>query len=183
MGIVMDLVARPSAVKTLSAARTLLQTVTPLGTDCGKRCQAACCQPDTTGENGMLLFPFEDWFYRRPIDGFPFRLIRDDSAQKGGKRLVCQGHCPREHRPLACRLFPLRLQVTLAQEGALPTAAPQVDPRSFALCPLPQDGRLSAFHPDFVQAVAQAGTLLVQNLSLLEFMVNEQDLLEESRRL
>ena len=35
-----------SAYEAVSAARALLQNLTPLKTDCGRLCQGACCQGD-----------------------------------------------------------------------------------------------------------------------------------------
>ncbi len=183
MAFLLPLLARPRALKALTTARELLSTVTPLRSDCGKYCDHACCQPDDTGENGMLLFPFEEHFYRKPIPGFPFRLLPDDSVLKGGHRLVCEGYCPRQHRPLSCRLFPLRLRITLDEAGVQPGIQAEIDPRSWALCPLPERGGLSAFAPAFVQAVEQAGALLAQNLWLLRFLVVEQEKLDQGRRL
>lgn len=183
MGLFLPLLARPGALKALAAARELLAAPTPLLSDCGSYCDHACCQSDGTGENGMLLLPFEEHFYRRPIPGFPFRLLPDDTVLKGGRRLVCEGHCPREHRPLSCRLFPLRLRVDLEDAGGRPRVRAEIDPRSWALCPLPERGGLHAFSPAFVEAVEKAGALLAQNLWLLEFLVVEQEKLDEARRL
>ena len=51
----------------LLAARDLLEQVTPLSTDCGALCGAACCQdsPDEDSVAGMLLFPEEAPLYAR----------------------------------------------------------------------------------------------------------------------
>ena len=103
MAVVMNMLLKPGALRTLEEARAILENVTPLKKNCGRLCDAACCQSDESGENGMLLFPYEECFYEKPIEGFPFHLAEDDTLFKGGKRLVCEGVCPREHRPLACR--------------------------------------------------------------------------------
>ena len=94
MPVIMKLLSRRGALRALENARAALGDATPLKRDCGRLCGAACCQPDETGLNGMLLFPFEETYYRRPIEGFPFRLVDDDTLFKGGKRLVCEGTCP-----------------------------------------------------------------------------------------
>jgi hypothetical protein len=39
----------------------LLEDVTPIKADCGKLCNAACCEGDD--ETGMYLFPFEETMY------------------------------------------------------------------------------------------------------------------------
>ena len=52
--------------------------------------------------------------YKEPIEGMPFHLADDDTLYKGGKRFVCEGKCSRADRPLACRIFPLRMRVERA---------------------------------------------------------------------
>jgi hypothetical protein len=182
-GRLMDVLAAPFVLKRLRAAREMLSGVTPLVSDCGRLCGAACCQPDETGENGMLLFPFEDRLYRRPIEGFAFRLVDDDRLIRGGKRLICQGSCPREHRPLMCRVFPLRMKVLTDEETQTARAAAEIDPRAWAVCPLPERGGLRAISDVFVKRVEDAGNLLCGNVYLLEALLNEQRMIDEMRRL
>ena len=74
-----------SAIQAVLAARELLENLTPLKTDCGRLCQAACCQGDEN--TGMLLFPEEETLYEGcafadvlPLDydlgGTPAHLFR-----------------------------------------------------------------------------------------------------------
>ena len=179
MSIVLDSLAAPFALHKLQKARRLLETVTPLVSDCGRLCGGACCQPDDTGENGMLLLPFEDRFYRKPIAGFHFTLKEDDRLFKGGKRLVCEGVCPREHRPIACRIFPLRMRVTLSQQEEVPRVTAELDPRAWAVCPLLEQGGLRAMRKEFIAAVEQTGQLLCQNVYMLQALLREQEMMEE----
>ena len=158
-------------------ARELLRDLTPLKMNCGRLCGGACCQDDETGENGMLLFPGEEALYAEPIEGFPFRLADDDTLFPGGKRLICEGHCPREHRPLACRLFPLRVRM---EEGR---ARAEMDPRAWCVCPLPEQGGLRAMSAAFIEAVERAGDLLLADPAQRAALENEQRLLDEMRRL
>lgn len=183
MGIIMKQVLKPSAVKALAKARAVVADVTPLKINCGKRCGSACCQPDESGENGMLLFPYEDTFYQKPIDGFLFHLVPDDTLVKGGKRLVCEGVCVREHRPLACRIFPLRIRIEVEEETGETVAVPEIDPRAWCVCPLLEMGGLRAMSGDFIRAVGEAGKVLARNTTLLEALYNEQRLLDDMRRL
>jgi hypothetical protein len=183
MAIIMDMLAAPFAMKTLRAAREELKDVTPLHSDCGRVCGRACCKPDETGENGMLLFPFEDRFYRKPIESFSFHLVPDDTLFKGGTRLICTGECPREHRPLACRIFPLRIRVKYDEQGDNTHTEAEVDPRAWAVCPLPEQGGLRAISTDFTSAVQNAGDLFCRNVYMLEALLNEQRMLDETRRL
>ncbi|MDD3334617.1 MAG: hypothetical protein PHI98_03765 [Eubacteriales bacterium] len=183
MSFFMPLFSRPAALKTLRNAYELIGELTPLKTNCGKLCGGACCQSDESGENGMLLFPYEEWFYRKPIDGFAFHLADDDSLYKGGKRLVCEGTCPRAYRPLACRLFPLRIRLQSDPQGVHTEVIPEIDPRAWCCCPLPEQGGLRAMSGDFIEAVKQAGQQLIKNDDMLEALYNEQRLLDEMRKL
>ncbi|MCE5343699.1 MAG: hypothetical protein LLF96_09005 [Eubacteriales bacterium] len=183
MGNLMEWLAAPFVIKTLKAARALLNDRTPLKMDCGRLCGAACCQPDETGENGMLLFPFEEKLYRKPIEGFDYKLVDDDRLFKGGVRLVCEGECPREHRPLACRIFPLRIRVACYDENPEVRVRAELDPRAWAVCPLLEQGGLRTMSQDFVTAVEEAGWLLSRNVYLLEALLNEQRMMDETRKL
>ena len=143
-----------------------------------------CCQPDETGLNGMLLFPFEETYYRRPIEGFPFRLVDDDTLFKGGKRLRCARElAPAKHRPLACRIFPLRIRVQARRAGRSCALHGGADPRAWCVCPLLEQGGLRAMDQAFIAAVARAGDALIQNVSMLEALYNEQRLIDEMRQL
>jgi len=183
MGKLRGWLAAPFAGRALVKARNILTDATPLNADCGRLCGAACCQPDETGENGMLLWPYEDQLYRRPIDGFPFRLAEDERWYKGGKRLVCQGHCPRAHRPLACRVFPLRMRLTTGGAEGEDRVTAEIDPRAWATCPLPEAGGLRAVSGAFIKAVEAAGQALCRNVYLLEALLEDQRRMDELRRL
>ena len=178
MSVVMNLLSKPGALRTLEEARAILQDVTPLKKNCGRLCDAACCQSDESGENGMLLFPFEECLYEEPIEGFPFHLAEDDTLFKGGKRLVCEGTCPREHRPLACRLFPLRIRVMVDESGE-PYAKPEIDPRGWCCCPILEQGGMRAMSSEFIEAVRLCGECLMKNTHMLEALYNEQRLMDE----
>ncbi len=181
MAIMMNLLARPQALSVLKQARALLSDLTPLKINCGRLCDGACCKDDETGENGMLLFPFEECLYQKPIEGFAFHLIPDDTLYKGGQRLVCEGQCDREHRPLACRIFPLRMAVQVSDTEDIRVQA-ELDPRAFCVCPLLEQGGLRAMDKAFVSAVKEAGELLCQNTYMLEALLNEQRLMDEMRK-
>lgn len=167
------------SIETVAAARDLLRDLTPLKTNCGRICGGACCQPDPEedGENGMLLFPHEEEWYREPIEGFLFHLLDDDTLYAGGKRLVCEGKCVREHRPLACRIFPLRMAVRADGVTA------EIDPRAWWICPLCEQGGLRAMSGAFVDAVRQAGEILCQDDEARAALLREQQLMDETRHL
>ena len=142
------------ALDTVLAVRELLASLTPLKTDCGRLCGSACCQGDE--QTGMLLFPGEDALY----EGCSFARILGADFTLGGepaRLLVCRGTCPREERPLACRLFPLFLRFDA--QGRTRIA---LDPRARAVCPLTDYG-LSALDGAFVAAACQAYALLMED--------------------
>ena len=140
----------------LLAARELLREATPLKTDCGRLCGAACCLPEHSQDgqpSGMYLFPGEERLYG-PDDAWA-RVLPTDWAVAGRNvpLLVCQGACPRQNRPLACRLFPLCAR----RDGQW--YALGLDPRGWPVCPLMPHG-LAALNPAFVSAAQAALSVL-----------------------
>jgi hypothetical protein len=123
----------------IEEARRLLERLTPLKTDCGLTCGAACCRADEDGQGGVTLFPGEARLYKGA-----------EWARIEGGILTCDGFCLREMRSLGCRIFPLTPR--RKKSGALSV---RVDRRAFAMCPLAPSG-LRALDPEFVSAVLQA---------------------------
>ncbi len=135
-------------------ARALLETLTPLKTDCGRLCQGACCQGDE--ETGMLLFPGEAALY----EDCSFARVIPAGFSLGGapaQLLVCEGRCERANRPLACRLFPLFL--TFKGGGVTKM---KMDVRAKAVCPLTDYG-IKALDPEFKQAARKAYDILLKD--------------------
>lgn len=180
MGKIYELLAARGAMKRLATARALLEEQTPLKMDCGKLCDGACCKDDETSENGMLLYPYEDRFYRKPIAGFAYRLCDDDTLFKGGKRLVCEGDCPREARPLRCRIFPLRIKIVEQPDHSLKAKA-ELEPAAWAVCPLCEQG-MSALSQDFIAKTEQAGDEMLKQLDLAQALFREQDIIDQARQ-
>ncbi len=136
------------------AARELLESLTPLKTDCGRLCQGACCQGDEA--TGMLLFPGEEALYA----DCAFARVVPTGFSLGGtpaQLLVCDGRCDRKNRPLACRLFPLFLKFREDQTPVL-----RMDARARAVCPLTDYG-MKALDPEFRQAARRAYDLLLED--------------------
>lgn len=142
-------------------ARGLLAALTPLKTDCGRLCAGACCAGDS--QTGMLLFPGEAQLYAACTFG---RVIpaHFSLADQPAQLFVCGGSCPREERPLACRLFPLFLRTR--PDG---TARVTLDPRAAAVCPLCDYG-IDALHGEFVQAARQAYDALLADASCAAYL-------------
>ncbi|MBE5799047.1 MAG: hypothetical protein E7321_03750 [Clostridiales bacterium] len=143
-----------SAYDAVLDARELLETLTPLKTDCGRLCGGACCQGDEG--TGMLLFPGEEAFYENCAFA---RIIPADFSLGGekAKLFVCGGTCERSNRPLACRLFPLFLK--FKEEGVTKL---RMDVRAKAVCPLTDYG-IKALDPDFKQAARKAYDRLLED--------------------
>lgn len=161
------------ATDAVQAARDILKDITPLKTDCGRVCGAACCAPDETGKGGMLLFPGEEKLYDVLPEGF--EILPDDSVIPEGKLLVCKGRCDREMRPLSCMFFPLR-----------PTFRGDVrmDRRGLYVCPLAEYG-VGGLNPEFVAVARSAAQVLAQQDETREYLralgAHIKKVLEESR--
>ena len=167
----------------LIAARDLLENVTPLPTDCGQLCSAACCRDSQDEEEvaGMLLFPGEAELYAHQgawMELLPSAVLFDGEPVE---LLTCFLPCPRKHRPLACRIFPLRIR--LETEGEETRAKAEIDPRAWCVCPLLEQGGMRAMSQDFVAAVERAGNILAGNVYMLEALLNEQRMIDEMRKL
>ena len=151
--------------------RVLLAETTPLNSDCGTLCGAACCRSLEGEDTGMLLFPGEAALYADKPD---FRLLETGR----GTLLICPGVCDRADRPLACRLFPL---LPLVRETGIRVA---VDARARAVCPL---RRTDACAERFVAAVRQAGEILAddpeQRCFLMELTREHDDLRAMQKRM
>lgn len=143
-----------SETHAVRAARELLESLTPLKTDCGHLCQGACCQGDEA--TGMLLFPGEEALYA----DCAFARVVPTGFSLGGtlaQLLVCDGRCDRKNRPLACRLFPLFLKFREDQTPVL-----RMDARARAVCPLTDYG-MKALDPEFRHAARRAYDLLLED--------------------
>lgn len=142
----------------------LLGEVTPLPADCGEVCGAACCRGDE--ETGMLLFPCE----AAPPFG---RVLELDDR----RLFVCDGRCDRDHRPLACRLFPLFPYVT--EEGRIKAV---YDPSAFAVCPLVQMRANVRLQRDFVRRVRRVGRRLMRTPDGRAFLIARSREIDELNR-
>ena len=155
----------------LKKARQILEDLTPLKTDCGRCCGAACCR-DAEGEvNGMLLFPGEEDLYE-DLDGYTMTPVPQ------GTLLVCGGNCVRQERPLSCRIFPL---LPVIRDGQVKTVT---DQRAKGICPLARQGK-NALDPEFIRRVQEVGELLAKDdiqRRFLEELTAEQDELRELRK-
>lgn len=162
----------------LIAARDLLEDVTPLPTDCGQLCSAACCM-DSQDEDevaGMLLFPEEESLYTH--QGTWMELL-DSAVLFDGQPvplLTCFLPCPRKHRPLACRIFPLVPYVKYV-DGE-PKLTVRMDIRSKPVCPL-YDSGMAGLSPEFVSRVKDALRILWADETHREYLCTLTEHLKE----
>ncbi len=145
------------ALASVRAARALLMTATPLHGDCGRVCGATCCEGGDS--DGMLLFPREEALYEDCAFGRTRRLPFALGGQPA-RLFVCRGTCPREARPLACRIFPARF---------LPDGDIAMDTRARGLCPIYASG-LTGLAPSFREAARKAAGLLARDAECRAFL-------------
>lgn len=128
----------------IESARATIGDLTPMRTDCGALCGAACCQPDADGQGGVYLFPAES--ERLRDCEWVERIIPGDFAPV----MLCRGACERSLRPLGCRIFPLT--PVRGRDGQWTV---RLDARARAMCPLIRSG-IGGLDPAFVKAVRKA---------------------------
>ena len=123
--------------------------LTPMESDCGGLCGKACCAPDEDGLGGMDLFPGEEALF---MGETWCHIVRED----GRAMLVCDGPCPRDKRPLACRIFPL---TPVFSKGAWNV---RLDARARSMCPLTAWG-IKGLKRDFCLAVRDAMRIIAED--------------------
>ena len=128
---------------------TAIGETTPMRTDCGALCGAACCQPDSDGQGGVALLPGE----AELLTDIRWGTIACDETMNA-PMLVCTAACEREKRPFLCRVFPLC--PVIGKDGNWTV---RMDARARAVCPLANSG-LRALDPEFVRGAAKAARLL-----------------------
>lgn len=152
----------------LGRARDLLCDVTPLAVDCGQVCNGRCCRMSAESQ-GMLLFPGEEALSTE------FTCV---PAAGGRTLLVCDGHCDRTTRPLACRMFPLFPYVDA--DGRVRAV---YDPRGYRMCPLVREQMHVPLERDFVRAVRQAGRILMRDAACAAFLREQSEEIDDLSRL
>lgn len=135
--------------ETILRAYAAISDKTPLRSDCGALCGAACCAADGDGQGGVALLPGEEGVPR------PWGTIGRD-PQMDAPILICDGMCRRDLRPFLCRIFPLC--PTLGRDGGWTV---RMDARARAMCPLTRAG-LRGLDPEFVRGCARAVRILAE---------------------
>jgi len=155
-------------------AYAMLDKTTPLVTDCGKLCERACCAA-ADEKTGMYLFPGEEEMF---AGEHPWLAIEKSSLTYGrGKPVflaVCDGHCPRGARPLACRIFPLTPYIE--PRGSLVI---RTDPRAVPICPLARGSSPQKMEENFIDTVADAFRILINDKEIISFISEISRLIDE----
>ena len=131
----------------LLRARAVIADHTPMVFDCGQLCHSACCRPDEDGQGGVYLFPGE-------ADLFSHCAWAKITPSAFAPILICEGTCPRDARPMGCRIFPLS-----PVRGPKGQWTVRLDARARAMCPLTGSG-IRGLNPAFVRAVRDAVRLM-----------------------
>lgn len=152
-----------SSEKTIKKVYKIINSVTPLKTDCGALCGGECCKGDS--ETGMILFPGEEIFFEN-AEKFVVKKTTD-----GKKILICGGRCDREDRPISCRIFPL---FPMLIDGRIYVID---DPRASGICPLIYDE--IKLKNSFYKKVAKVGKLLAENVETSEMLQKLTDEISE----
>ena len=153
----------------LQRAYAALGERTPMLTDCGAYCGAACCGTDADGQGGVHLFPGEEALLSECAWG---RIVPEDLAPM----LVCEGMCQRDARPLGCRIFPLT--PVRGRDGRWTV---RMDVRARAMCPLAAHG-LKGLDPAFPRAVRDALRIVAEDPEGDAFLEKWHALEEEYRK-
>ena len=125
---------------------------TPMCTDCGQLCGAACCGTDEDGQGGVCLLPGEE----KQLEGIDWGKIVHEK-QMDVPMLMCTDICRREIRPFLCRIFPLCPVIGKSGKWTV-----RMDARARAVCPLSGSG-LNGLDPDFVRGCARAVQIIAQD--------------------
>ncbi len=129
----------------------IMGELTPLTVDCGVLCEGACCKGDD--KTGMRLFPHEE------------SVLKICNIGEGERLAVCEGYCARNHRPLACRIFPFF--PTIDERGKIFV---EPDLRASRLCPLLQHSDDIVFDPKFFKALKKVGKILAKDDECREYL-------------
>jgi len=125
---------------------------TPMLTDCGALCAAACCRTDDDGQGGVALLPGEE----AALVSKPWAQIERDPYMER-PMLMCTAACERELRPFLCRVFPLCPVIGKSGKWTV-----RMDARAAHVCPLYRSG-LKGLDEDFVKGVVSAVRLLSED--------------------
>ena len=158
-------------VETILRAYAAIGESTPLCSDCGALCGAACCETDGDGQGGVDLLPGEEGL----IGHAEWMELAHDPYMDAGM-IVCKSMCEREKRPFLCRIFPLCPAV--GKDGRWTV---RMDARARAMCPLTRGG-VRGLDPEFVRSCVRAVRILAEEEDGADFLARWAAIEEEFRR-
>lgn len=158
-------------VETILRAYAAIGESTPLCSDCGALCGAACCETDGDGQGGVDLLPGEEGL----IGHAEWMELAHDPYMDAGM-IVCKSMCERGKRPFLCRIFPLCPVV--GKDGRWTV---RMDARARAMCPLTRGG-VRGLDPEFVRGCVRAVRILAEEEDGADFLARWAAIEEEFRR-
>ena len=158
-------------VETILRAYAAIGESTPLCSDCGALCGAACCESDGDGQGGVDLLPGEKDLI---ADAEWMEISHDPSMDT--EMIVCTAMCEREKRPFLCRVFPLC--PVIGRDGRWTV---RMDARARAMCPLSRGG-VRGLDPEFVRGCVRAVRILAEEPDGTDFLARWAAIEEEFRR-
>jgi len=152
-------------IKLYKKAWNIIGESTPLEYDCGKLCDKKCCCGTET--DGMLLFPGEELLYQSMENSW-YNIKESNIILPGGYKisyLVCNGTCPRECRPLSCRIYPV---IPYINESGRVEFRPDI--RSLGTCPIIFDSEKHAISEAFIDKLYLSFSSLLKEKAVIEFI-------------
>ena len=143
----------------LHRAYAAIGEATPMKTDCGALCAAACCKTDADGQGGVCLLPGEE----KQLEGIAWGKV-DHEPMMDAPMLMCTGMCDRSLRPFLCRIFPLTPVIGKSGKWTV-----RMDARARAVCPLTRGG-INGLDPDFVRSCAKAVRIIAEDAQGEDFL-------------
>lgn len=157
--------------ETILRAYAAIGERTPLCSDCGALCGAACCESDGDGQGGVCLLPGE----KDLIGDAEWMEISHDPSMDT-EMIVCTAMCEREKRPFLCRVFPLC--PVIGRNGKWTV---RMDARARAMCPLTRGG-VRGLDPEFVRGCMRAVRILAEEPDGADFLRRWAEIEAEFRK-
>lgn len=160
-------------IRIYKKAYAIIGNLTPIPADCGELCDKRCCKGDD-GE-GMYLFPFEELMMKNTEDWLD--ISKSDfnyTLDRYADIAVCHKPCPRNKRPLSCRIFPLAPYID--KDGKFSII---MDKRAKGMCPLAFALDINELDKKFVEAVNEVFSYLMNYRMIAKFIKAQSRLIDE----
>lgn len=115
----------------------------------------------------MLLFPGEEFMYQEP-DRDWFHIQDSNITLPDGYRiklLICERECPRDKRPLSCRIFPVTPYLNKDNRVEF-----RLDLRSLGICPIVFNPGVNPVEEDFIESLYDTFPPLLHDDRIIEFI-------------